>query len=159
MEKNSHKSSPKSIQEHWRNAQTAFEQLKQCPHVSRDKLPKNIEGKGGVYVFFHQAGNALYVGRGRNVRQRILQHSRPSIKDGPFAWLLARDKTKKYADYTSKNSRKKLEKDPAFRAALNNAKNRIAKMKVAFVVEEDDITQCLLEVLATVELRARHNSF
>jgi hypothetical protein len=57
------------------------------------------------------------------------------------------------------NSRKKLAKDPTFRSALKNAKDQISKMKIAFVVEEDDITQCLLEVFATVELRARHNSF
>lgn len=45
------------------------------------------------------------------------------------------------------------------RVALKNAKTRISTMKVAFVVEEDDTAQRLLEVLAPVELRARHDSF
>lgn len=151
--------SEKSIEQHWQDAHDAFVRLQTCSRVHRDELPMSCEGKGGVYVFFDQDGSTLYVGRGRNVRQRILQHSRPSIKDGPFAWLLARDETKRSADYTSKNSRKTLMKDKKFIAALKRAKGRIAQMTVAFVVEEDDTTQCLFEVYAAVKLNARHNSF
>ncbi len=152
-------SKPKSIDQHWKNAREGFIRLKKCQKVYRDHLPMGIEGKGGVYVFFDQDGSALYVGRGRNVRQRVLQHSRPSIKDGPFAWLLARDLTKRFPDYTSANSRETLLNDPKFRSALEKAKSRIAKMTVAYVVEDDDTTQCLLEVYAAVKLKARHNSF
>jgi len=32
-------------------------------------------------------------------------------------------------------------------------------MTVVYVVEEDDTTQCLLEIIAAVELKAKHNSF
>lgn len=149
----------KSIDRHWHDAQAGFKRLKDCHRVLRDQLPPNIQGRGGVYAFFDTDGTALYVGRGRNVRQRILQHSRPSIKDGPFAWLLARDETQRFPDYTSKNSREALLKDSKFITALTKAKSRIALMTVAYVVEDDDTTQCLLEVYAAVKLKARHNSF
>lgn len=149
----------KTIEQHWKEAQDDFARLKACAHRHRDDLPMTFEGKGGVYVFFDKDGSTLYVGRGRNVRQRILQHSRTSTKDAPFAWLLARDATKRYADYTPKNSRKSLENDEQFAAALKRAKARIEQMSVACVVEEDDITQCLLEVYAAVMMKARHNSF
>lgn len=88
----------KTIEQHWKEAQDDFARLKACSRVHRDDLPMTFQGKGGVYVFFDKNGAALYVGRGRNVRQRILQHSRTSTKDAPFAWLLARDATKRYAD-------------------------------------------------------------
>lgn len=110
-------------------------------------------------IFFDENGSALYVGRGRNVRQRILQHSRPAIKDEPFAWLLARDANKRFSDYTPKNSRAELLKDPIFRSAMKKAKTRITQMTVSYVVEEDDTTQCLLENYTVVELSASHNSF
>ena len=152
-------STKKSIDQHWKDAIQGFGRLKECERLNREELPMSIEGRGGVYVFFDQDGSALYVGRGRNVRQRILQHSRPAIKDGPFAWLLARDATKRFSDYTSKNSRKTLLNDPKFVSALKKAQSRIAQMTVAYVVEENDTTQCLLEVYAAVKLKARHNSF
>jgi len=39
------------------------------------------------------------------------------------------------------------------------ANSEIASMKVAFVVVRNDTVQCLLEVFATVSLKARFNSF
>jgi hypothetical protein len=52
-----------------------------------------------------------------------------------------------------------LLKNPDFVAAFQRAKNRIASMKVAFAVVQDDTVQYLVEVFATVSLKARFNSF
>jgi hypothetical protein len=61
--------------------------------------------------------------------------------------------------YRTESGRAALLKNPDFVAAFQRAKNRIASMKVAFVVVQDDTVQYLVEVFATVSLKARFNSF
>jgi hypothetical protein len=148
----------KSIKQHWHNTKTAFVELRKCVPVRRHDLPNEIRGKGSVYVFFGPGGTVWYVGRGRDLSGRILQHSRTSTKDAPFAWLLARWKTKRFTDYSQANSRNALLRDKSFVAALEEAKEKIGRMKVAWVVVEDDTTQCLVEIYAAVALDARFNS-
>jgi hypothetical protein len=60
--------------------------------------------------------------------------------------------------YRTESGREALLKNPDFVAAFQRAKNRIASMKVAFVVVQDDTVQYLVEVFATVSLKARFNS-
>ena len=89
---------------------------------------------------------------------------RPSVPecDGceglSVAWLLAREETGQRTTYRTESGREALLKNPDFVAAFQRAKNRIASMKVAFVVVQDDTVQYLVEVFATVSLKARFNS-
>lgn len=130
-----------------------------CMPVRQNELPSEIRGQPGVYVFYGPRGNALYVGRTRDLFARIRQHSRPSKKDAPFAWLLAREETGLRTTYRTENGRKAMLQKPDFLGAFQRAKNKIASMNVAFVVVQDDTVQYLVEVFATVSLKARFNSF
>ena len=130
-----------------------------CMPMGQQELPSNIRGQPGVYVFYAQDGNAWYVGRTRNLFARIRQHSRPSSKDAPFAWLVAREETGHRANYRPEKSRNVLLKSQDFLAVLQRAKIEIAGMKVAFVIVEDDTLQCLVELGAAKALKARFNSF
>ena len=139
-------------------AKLALGELETCMPRGRDELP-DIRGQPGVYVFYGPDGSALYVGRTRDLFKRIRQHTRASSKDAPFGWLLAREETGQHTNYQPEKSRKALLKNQDFVAAFRRAKNEIASMKVAFVVVRNDTVQCLLEVFATVSLKARFNSF
>ncbi|EEF57023.1 hypothetical protein [Pedosphaera parvula] len=110
----------------------------------RDQLPTS-DTFGGVYVFFEKR-KALYVGRGGNVRERVLQHSRNSVHDAPFAYRLARKATGRFATYKVEGGRKSLKKDAAFCEALRKEKVRISQMSVRYVRVEDPVTQALLEI-------------
>jgi hypothetical protein len=55
--------------------------------VSQDELPSEVRKQPGVYAFYGPRGNALYVGRTRDLFARIRQHSRRSKQD---ALLVAR---------------------------------------------------------------------
>ena len=112
-----------------------------------------------VYVF-SEAEEHLYVGRSRRVRERILQHSRPSSQDAPFAFRLAREKAGMMKpSYQKIGSRQYLRTHPQFKAAFLEAKERIRKMKVRCVHVDDATTQALLEIYTSTVLDARYNEF
>ena len=46
--------------------------------IKKNKLPET----NGVYEFFDQNGKSLYVGRSKNIKQRVLQHFDPSHASG-----------------------------------------------------------------------------
>ena len=85
----------------------------------------------GVYVFYEN-GHALYAGRGKNVRERIMQHSRDSVPDAPFAYRLARKATGRRATYVVEGGRKWLKKARRI-PSLAQGKVRIGRMGVRYV--------------------------
>lgn len=89
-----------------------FEQLTACPPLKRDLLSSTIVG-GGVYLF-SQEQTHYYVGRGKDIRQRIMQHTRPSVLDAPFAFRRAREILQLPATYMTEGGRKQLLADPNF---------------------------------------------
>jgi predicted GIY-YIG superfamily endonuclease len=118
-----------------------------------------ISEKGGVYLFT-EGTKHLYVGRTKNLKRRIYEHSTPSSDDVPFAFRLAREKTNRSrATYKTHGSRKELLKDPKFKVAFAEAKKRIRGMSVRFVVEEDPLKQALLEIYVALALSTPHNDF
>lgn len=126
---------------------------------SQPAQPSAISKKGGVYLF-SDGMTHLYVGRAKNLRRRVRGHSTPSSKDAPFAFRLAREKTnRRRATYRTEGSRRELLRDPEFVAAFADAKGRVRKMSVRFVVEEDAINQALLEIYVTLALSTPHNDF
>jgi hypothetical protein len=84
----------------------AFDRLMDCSPLSPTDLPISIDG-GGVYLFSDGLTHC-YVGRAKNVRTRIMQHTRLRILDAPFAFRRAREVLKLPATYAAARSRKQL---------------------------------------------------
>ena len=115
----------------------------------------------GVYLFTEKRRH-LYCGRTkRPLKVRLLEHSRPSVKDAPFAFRLAREVTgNRTASYKQDDkSRKELMKNPVFVAALKKQKERIAIMPIRYVQVDDPTTQVLLEIYTATVLNTPCNEF
>ena len=120
-------------------------------------LPPSIP-KSGVYLFSEGARH-LYIGRSRNIRQRLGLHV-----GGPagasFAFKLARQTCgRPKATYVKKGSRSDLMTMPKFTEAFVAAKLRIRAMDIRFVEEADSNRQALLEIYATLSLGTPYNDF
>ncbi len=123
-------------------------------------LPPTLP-EAGIYLF-SEGEEHLYVGRSNRLRGRLQEHARPSSthNSAPFAFRLAREEvgmTK--ASYVPKGSRADLESREDFRAAFAEAKERIRRMDVRFVEEQEPIRQALLEMYAAVCLQTPYNDF
>ena len=125
--------------------------------MTRDQLPSDA-AKAGVYLFSSGLIH-YYVGRSKNVRERILQHSRPSVLDAPFAFRRVREKLKLPPTYTTEGSRAELLARDDFFNEIQKQKRWIAKLQVRFVFEKDPTTQVLLEVYASDVLQTPYNDF
>jgi hypothetical protein len=113
---------------------------------------------GGVYLFT-EGTTHLYAGRTkRRIAVRIRDHF-STAPDCPFAWLLARETTRRVATYTREGSRKVLLADAAFRAVYESAENRIQRMNVRYVGESDPVSQALLEIYVAFATGAKYNDF
>jgi hypothetical protein len=134
-----------------------FGQLMASPPLSRNRLPNSIEG-GGVYLF-SEGSVHYYVGRSKCVRTRIMQHTRPSSLDAPFAFRRARQLLKLPATYTTNGSREQLLADSSFLETLNAQKRWIESLDVRYVIEVDPTNQALLEVYASDVLQTPYNDF
>ena len=127
-------------------------------HIS--DLPRDIPS-AGIYVLYEK-DQPVYVGRSNRIKPRLQEHCRPSSNHNtaPFAFRLAREQTGKIkASYSPSGSRPELEKDPTFKKAFEDAKQRVRAMKVRFVEESDPIRQCLLEIYVAICTGAKHNDF
>ncbi len=134
-----------------------MKKLSASPFQTRSET-KNLPEKG-IYVFYED-GKPIYVGRSRNLRQRILNHSRPSSphNSASFAFLLTREKT---GCLRHKDSRFRacLEKDPQFAKVFKEQKARISRMKIKAVEIEDPNTQAIFEIYCSEKLRTPYNDF
>ena len=126
--------------------------------VTRDNL--GACNYPGVYLFA-ESGKDLYVGRGKNLKKRIPQHSPTRMTDAPFAFRLAREKTGmlKASYKPDELSRPKLKKNPDFIKAFLSQAKRIGKMSIRHVRVEDATTQALLEIYTATVLDAPYNEF
>ncbi len=128
------------------------------PPVNIDTVPANCP-IGGVYLF-SEYGENLYAGRTkRKISVRLKAHVNTG-KDCPFAWHLAREVMGvEKATYKKEGSRNHLLTQPQFKQAYDSAKNRIRKMDVRFVGEQDPLKQALLEIYVAVLSKAKYNDF
>lgn len=120
----------------------SFERLMEMVPLKMSSLPSRLPDKC-IYLF-SEGQNYLYVGRTRNLRKRLRQHSIPSAQHNQavFAFKLARETTGRLtADYSAQGSRKALCIEPAFAEAFLQAKSRVRKMDLRFVEEEDPTRQ------------------
>jgi hypothetical protein len=78
-----------------------------------------------------------------------------------FAFKLAREATGflKPSYRSGDESRKGLMKNPRFITEFEKAKERIRKMDLRYVEENDQVRQALLEIYCAVVLQAPYNDF
>ncbi len=130
------------------------------PATCLQDIPMGLRKKGGVYLF-SEGDRHLYVGRTGRLRERYSDHTRPSsdMNLAPFAMLLARENTGMGRAYSGENIRANLAVHAVFAPAFIAAKERVSEMAFRYVVEEDDLTQTLLECYVAVALTTPHNDF
>ena len=128
--------------------------------VRADALPMKMPASG-VYLFTEH-GEHLYVGRSNRLKKRIPLHYRRASKhsSAAFAFRLARKATRReVASYKTEGSRKQLAAEQSFARAFLRAKERIRRMEVRFVEENDQLRQTLLEIYAAAVLPTPFNDF
>jgi hypothetical protein len=136
-----------------------FEQLRSMPAVSFRDVQKDEVDRSGVYLL-SEGDQPLYIGRSRNIRNRLASHGYGSHNGSPFAFKLARAATGNLvASYSKPGSRPDLMSRPEFSAAFRAAKARIRAMSIRFVDEPEPVAQALLEIYATVALDTPYNDF
>lgn len=115
------------------------------------ELPK----KGGLYVFYENIDKPIYVGRTKNIRQRIQLHTRDSSDhySASFTFILAKTQYKLIVTEQKKLTRKQLMNDVSFIPLFNEQKVRVKNMHIRYIIEEHDILQTMLEPYLAFKLK------
>jgi hypothetical protein len=125
--------------------------------VGRAVIPQK-----GIYVLFEN-GKPIYVGRSNNIKQRLSGHGSQSSDrfSATFAFRLAiKEFEKKYPKSTKGILRQDLENDQNFAVIFKKAKARVAEMGIRAIEIDDQITQTIFEVYASMKLGTlEFNSF
>lgn len=138
----------------------SFERLIAMKPHSVGSLPREVPWEC-VYLF-SEGNRHLYVGRTRNLPQRLRNHcgNASGHNQAVFAFKLARELTgRTTVDYSRQNSRKELLNNPVFAAAFSDAKARIRGLELRFIEEKDPLRQALLEIYASFVLKTPYNDF
>lgn len=127
--------------------------------VTPEKLPRNMPRKG-IYLL-SEGDKHLYVGRSNDLQSRVRNQLGATHNSATFAFRLAREATGKLrATYTpGVGSRAGLLNNSEFVAAFESAKERIRKMHLRFVEEEEPVRQALLQIYAALTLNTQYNDF
>ncbi len=136
----------------------SFSKLVNMKPVSVGTMPREMPLRG-VYLF-SEGQKHLYVGRSNNLPKRPLRHC-GTYRMAAFAFKLAREAAGflKPSYKTGDESREGLMKDPEFVREFDRAKERIRKMDLRYVEENDQMRQALLEIYCAVVLQAPYNDF
>jgi len=138
--------------------QPKYEALLAMEPVTLAGLPRDVPQKG-VYMF-SEGDRHLYAGRTNGLRSRLQGHVRNSHYTATLAFLMARIQTGKLQPaYKPEGSRADLLRDGEFRAAFDNARQRIRRMHIRYVEEADPVRQALLEIYVALATGAEHNNF
>lgn len=130
--------------------------LKKSPSFTREEL-KNVPEKG-IYVFYDEKDQPLYVGRSDRMRERLLSHSRPSSghESATFAFLLAKEKLED-SDIIINKSRKVIQSDETFSKKYDETKIDVSRMRVRVIEIIEPTEQALFEIYAALELNTPYN--
>lgn len=127
---------------------------------SRDALGELPEQ--GIYVFY-LGDNPIYVGRTDRMRQRLLEHGRPSSthNSATFAFAMAPDLAARQGLNVDDFSREELQRNPEFKQWFDATKERVRNMTVRVVEVTDPIEQAVFEVYAALEFEttSQHGGF
>lgn len=132
--------------------------LKSQTSLTRDNLT-DVPSQG-IYVFY-ESGKPIYIGRSNRTKQRIQEHGRPSSmhNSATFAFRLAKEEMASRKDILKGITRRELETAPGFDRAFYEAKARVAEMKIRVIEIDDQVTQALFEIYASVKLNTKYNEF
>ena len=120
--------------------------------TSKNRNTLGVLPKKGIYVFYENEC-PIYVGRSNRIRERLLEHSRPSSThtSATFAFNLAKeDAIKKEIDVNNK-ARVHLETDSDFSSLFSEAKKRVSRMSIKVINIDDPIIQTIFEVYVSVK--------
>ena len=126
-------------------------QLVNSPSKNRDTL--GVLPQKGIYVFYENEC-PIYVGRSNRIKERLLEHSRPSSThtSATFAFNLAKKAAiEKEIDVNNK-ARVHLENDSVFSSLYFEAKERVSRMSIKVIKIDDPIIQTIFEVYVSVKL-------
>ena len=142
----------------------AFKQLIEADPVRVGLRPSTLPTSGGVYLISEPESGHLYVGRTRNVRTRIAQHTpggnlRKYPRGVSFAVQMTREITNLRPTYQEHGGLPNLfSTDKRWRAEFRKVVARIRDMDVRCVLEPDPIRQELLELYTQIVLATPYNS-
>ena len=164
---------------------TYLKRLEACPLIGMDTrkeriaLGKNLFAKArvsthnrdgkptepGIYVLYEDSA-PMYVGRSDHLKDRLLNHGRPSSgsESASFAFILAKEdfeaaQLKALWPDGKPKSRKELQHAPSFKPLFDAAKERVTKMSIRAVGIQDPIEQTIFEVYAHLQLCTPYNDF
>ncbi len=130
-------------------------------------IKKDCTDSGGVYVLWENEGNdrkAIYVGRAKNVYNRIKNHLSANIRISSFASHLTREKVAEkgggdeymVSSFYNKNTKSGgktkrevesyIEKNKLKTEIKEEVKKRVGEMYFTCLKEEDRLQQALLEI-------------
>ncbi|MEN6444017.1 MAG: hypothetical protein ABFC71_09740 [Methanoregula sp.] len=133
-----------------------LDRLQKSPSFSRDQL-QNVPDQG-IYVFYSEKDQPLYVGRSDRMKTRLLEHSRPSSghTSATFAFILAKEIWDK-SHPNDTRTRREQESDIDFLSLYTKKKNEVATMQVRVIGITDPVEQALFEIYASLELETPYN--
>lgn len=126
-----------------------FQKLASSPYFVEKGVAAQKK-KAGIYVFFEN-GNAIHVGRTRDLGRRLRGHVSRSHYSASFAFKRARRQLDRKATYTTKGSRADLLNDPEFAEAFYSHVELLKSLQVRFIEVKDPLQQYLLELYAALE--------
>lgn len=142
------------MNEHFASATTAVPDLFKILMASDVFVKKGSvdqKGKAGIYIFF-EGGQAVHVGRTRNLGGRLRGHTLKSHYSASFAFKRTRRALGKLATYKSLGSRAHLSTDEIFQPEFHRQIELVKQMEVRFLEVSDPVLQYLLELYACLEL-------
>ena len=129
---------------------TYFAELMQCPPLPLTPRPKLIKGPA-VYAFF-EGEKCVYVGRTRNLQNRIRGHLSNSHYSATFAFKEARAKLGIPRTYRKGEGRAFQFIQPNFQTEFQAQRQRLEAATLRFLSIGDKIDQYLFELYAAMEL-------
>jgi hypothetical protein len=133
-----------------------LDRLQKSESLSRNQLQKVPDQ--GIYVFYDEKDQPLYVGRSDRMRIRLLAHGRPSSghESATFAFILAKGNLGPHETGIIR-SRRELQMDEKFSKKYLEKKEEVSKMKVRVIEIIDPAEQALFEIYASLELQTPYN--
>jgi len=127
-----------------------LDQLIKSPSKNRNSL--GALPQKGIYVFYENEC-PIYVGRSNRIKERLLEHIRPSSThtSATFAFNLAKKAAIEKEMDVNNIPRVHLEKDSDFSSLFSEAKEKVSRMSIKVIEIDDPIIQTIFEVYVFVK--------
>lgn len=142
---------------HMNEAPSNFQALMSAlahPYGDRSKFRE----AAGIYVLIEE-GQPVYVGRTRNLAQRLRAHVSASHNSASYAVKRVRRKYELSPTYKPEMSRHHITTQEPWRSSFLEEIENIRRMQFRFLEVRDPIDQYLLELYATMELGLDSSGF